>query len=426
MTESLRLAQALAIALAAAAAAEAADFRPINPGDIYDIELCEGPVLGSSRVIGLAGAYSAVAEEAVGIPWNPASVANRTYYSGDLFDWNLAFDFILGNAFRSGHFDFDNNDRSLKSNLWVIHLGGMLQVGPAGAGAYLRSQNLSLKDGSGREYEGGMLQGQFCLGLALFDHQLVSGLSLRYGSFDIHEKVDRNNKYGLNSTGLELGMLLRPNSQPWRLSFVVFGPMSNEITDISSSPPAGIVLPSGVSVPWELRIGFSYLAGLRQYNMTPLYKRKSAATVSAASGEGAEPAADKKEEEDEDRLDREYKGGNHVLICFELLLQGNGREAIGTDGFFNQEYEDAGRTTTVSPRLGAEIEPLRRRLRVRTGMYWEPGRFKDFSGRLHWTFCVQIRLFDISFLGDYSISASLAWDVTHRYSNVTFGLGFWN
>ncbi len=211
---------ALALLALAAGGARADLLDPIKAGDEYSIESYCGPVMGNARVIGLAGAYSAIAEEAVGIPWNPASAANRTRYSDSLFDYDVAFDFILANAFRADHFDFDNNDRSLESNLWVIHLGGYLQLGFFGAGVYLRSQNLTLHDNSGREYEGGLLQGQFCIGAGFFDHQFVAGLGVRTGSFDMSEKADPNNKYATSASGLELGLLFSAQFRLFDISFL--------------------------------------------------------------------------------------------------------------------------------------------------------------------------------------------------------------
>jgi hypothetical protein len=417
--------------LSATAAAQNPD---INPGDVFNIETYEGPVLGSSRVIGLAGAYSAVAEDAVGIPWNPASVCNRTYYSEDWWDWDLAFDFLLANAFKTDHFDFDNNDRSLRSDLWLVHLGGYLQFGTFGAGIYLRSRNLTLEDKPNppdpvREYDGGLLQAHFCIGFAMFDHQLLLGFSVRTGQFNIEEKEDKDNSYAVEASGIELGGLLRPKGWPLRLSMVLYGPLNKEIDNLPDPPPANIVLPTGVGVPWEFRIGASYLISDREYNQRPLYKRRKAeriAEIKEAHEEGRPVPSAAEEEDEETDFEAEYLGDNYVLISVELLFLGSVKDAIGMDGFFQQEWERAGRNVSISPRVGVETELLRRRLRVRSGLYWEPSRYKGYIGRLHWTFSFQLRLFDFSFLGDHSVAVNFAIDLTHRYNNMSFGIGFWN
>src|SRR5262245_66673631 len=57
------------------------------PAAEVTVDAAQGPVTGSTRVIGLGGAYVAVAEGMDGIAVNPASVAVRLPYSWNRWDY---------------------------------------------------------------------------------------------------------------------------------------------------------------------------------------------------------------------------------------------------------------------------------------------------------------------------------------------------
>jgi hypothetical protein len=70
----------LGLCLALATEARAQTAPPIKTND-YAIDLTQGPVLASNRVVGLAGAFVAMADGVDGDSQNPASPAVRTTYS---------------------------------------------------------------------------------------------------------------------------------------------------------------------------------------------------------------------------------------------------------------------------------------------------------------------------------------------------------
>ena len=59
------------------------------------MDAAQGPVTGSTRVIGLGGAFVAVAEDMDGVAVNPASVAVRLPYSWNRFDFGFGIDFAI-------------------------------------------------------------------------------------------------------------------------------------------------------------------------------------------------------------------------------------------------------------------------------------------------------------------------------------------
>src|SRR4051812_748339 len=61
---------------------------PIQTSE-YTLDLFQGPTLASSRVTGMGGAYSALAEGAEGIPFNAAAASQRHPYSTQHTDYDL-------------------------------------------------------------------------------------------------------------------------------------------------------------------------------------------------------------------------------------------------------------------------------------------------------------------------------------------------
>jgi len=80
---------------------------PITESD-YEIDLHQGMIMGSPRVIGLGGAYTGLAQGVVALPFNSAAVVQRPHFSSDYFDWDLGFDVIFPPTMQSGNFDIDN------------------------------------------------------------------------------------------------------------------------------------------------------------------------------------------------------------------------------------------------------------------------------------------------------------------------------
>src|SRR5215471_9954690 len=78
---------ALLIAIALPARAQT-----MEPGTI---DAVRGTIRGSTRFIGLAGAFVAIADDTEGVPINPASAAVRLPYSWDAFSFSFGIDFSI-------------------------------------------------------------------------------------------------------------------------------------------------------------------------------------------------------------------------------------------------------------------------------------------------------------------------------------------
>jgi hypothetical protein len=435
----------IAVLLLCAVRGVAAQPHPVLTQSDFDIDLHQGPVLGSTRVVGLGGAYTAVAEEAVGIPFNPAAVAHRTYYSNTRFDWDLGLDFLIPGLFQSSDFDFDNNGRSGSTGSIVWSAGGQIQIGALGFGLYARGQTFEVSSGGSepRDFPIGLWLLQASVGYALFNHQLVVGGGIRLGIFMVElrgAQLGQNETlFQQNAVGGEAGVIFRPSRWPVRLAASFSSPLSSATPKECTADqcPQGFVMPRGVALPWEVRLGAAYRFGATPFNRTPVLPKKKPKRKPKKKPPGQRPLTEPPEalpappepaapSEPEPDLDRDYRGGFYVLVSAEVGLTGSVDDAIGTDGFFDQVREQSGQNLSVSPRMGVESEVIRRRLRLRAGTYLEPSRFEDGSGRFHGTFGFDLRLFDFSLFGARSLRFSSSADLASRYSNLLLSLGFWH
>jgi hypothetical protein len=81
----------LTLALVAATASASATAQTST-----SIDTARGPLTGSTRRIGLGGAFVALADDSEGVSINPASVALRLPYSWSWWDYGLGVDFSIG------------------------------------------------------------------------------------------------------------------------------------------------------------------------------------------------------------------------------------------------------------------------------------------------------------------------------------------
>lgn len=479
----LRLLISAATAAALLCFSPPARTQPLNNGN-FNVELYQGPVLGSTRVIGLAGAYTAIAEEAIGIPFNPASVANRTHYSVKNFDWDINFTYLKPGLLEGDNFDFDNNKRSFLTDYHIFNYGALIQYKGFGFGLYVRSQVVSFEDKSAtpRLYSATLQLGQIDFGYALWKHQIVIGGGLRAGYFSLQEKdVADGERFRTSTLGLEAGAVFRPLRWPFRIAVTaavpVYGWIDKKFED------ATFFLPKGVQTPWEIRVGATYcFCFKKKYNVLPGYlkpkpkkvrkkkarprparpvvpppapgtppakKHAPAEKISAppppAGGKptgnkptGHEPsigpsrpaepppAESGKAKKPARRRKKPRRGGYYILVSAQMVILGPLKKTIGTDAFFEQIYERTGRGVDVGAHLGVEAEVWRNRLRLRGGGYWEPSRFEHYAGRMHGTFGLELRLFDFKLWGPRSLSLSSSLDLASRYNNVSFSVGFWH
>lgn len=265
----------------------------------YAVDMFQGPVVTSTRVTGLGGAYVAIAEGVDGSTQNPAAPAVRTPWSRDHFDYDLGFGFTYPSLLPSTDFwnrgSERDTPRSATQRFYAINLAANLQFGVWGIGISADGQYFGLEEGSdpdGWEPEDDdVLTAEFAQGHApqvartFADGQLAIGLGLRTTGLTMSRG---RALFGTTGTGWEAGLLWRPNDEPFRFG-AAFRSEIRTRSSISDSRtvqsngqdhwlnyeeqgPDGQVrierlyLPHEVVVPWDLNVGVAIQIGPRPFN----------------------------------------------------------------------------------------------------------------------------------------------------------------
>jgi hypothetical protein len=425
-----------------------ANGEPIQTSE-YRIDMVQGPVLGSSRVTGLAGAYAPIAEGVDGIPVNAASPAVRMPWSVDYFDYDLGLGFTSASSLKNT--DFDNNGTvrfddgtSQAGNGYerflFATLGGTFQVGEWGIGAGIDVQTYRLGESPTVQGAPPNLNVEFgrthlLLARAFLSDTLVVGGGLRAAAMTISATENVNgsgNKVDLvkmAGAGLEGGVLLAPRQLPLRVG-ISYRPTVVGTTESSNGAVAGsggdqIVgiryLPNEIVLPWEFEAGIAFQFGKRRLNVpwvNPVHeKRRYLRELDdrLTKRTGANRFADRAMREDVKRKKRQaiehirnalkarYKAMSRqkVLLTASVLVTGPVTDGVGVESFLRSQVERSGQWVTYQPRIGVETEPIEHRLQVRAGGYVEPSRFDTDIVRGHGTAGFDLRVLEWSVFGIY-------------------------
>jgi hypothetical protein len=446
------------------------------------IDLFQGPVLAPSRVTGLGGAFAAYAEGVDAIDSNAAAVAVRAPYSLEWFDFDLSVGLSFPAAFRRTDFDNDGAVGFTYNDFLFYTLGAQLELGPWGIGVLGDFQRYDVVSAtSGLNLGGTETLGRLhaLVGRSFFGGRLSIGAGARIVtlSIDTNQNGQSTNQLTMDGIGPEVGVLVRPDYEPWRLGATLrAGVTGHASSGTTSDPaaPAAFVQPASVSLPWELELGAAIQVGPRPLNphwLDPEDEERRVRTqidedrslrLAAQQAEVAGIAdqgrkAERKEElayqerfirrqEDEqmDRardallLERKARYTNwpreRITVLLALLISGKADQAMGLESFFAQQsgvtgaFKRSGDKISYSPRLGLEGEPVPDRLQTRIGTYIEPSRF-DRIARQHFTFGFDVKLFAWNMFG---IAGDQIWriggvtDVAPRYQNFGLSIGAWH
>ncbi len=472
------------------ATAHAQSTRPPLTQSDFNLNLATGPVLGSGRIIGLGGAYTALATGIEGAPWNPAAYASRTLWGLSWFDWDLTAS-IVPTMLR--HSDFENNGHAgfTYGNFVFGTVGFGLHFGELGMGGLINLHSYTLDNPStNATADLTLATANYGAGYMLADGQLTLGAGARTVIFSITDATSGDSLVDFGGTGPEIGALLAPADRPWRLGFAARLPVESSVS--AKAVAAGLTLPRQIVLPWELQAGFAYQLGKRPLNRkwvnphtveTRLreemlarrrererdeLERERLALRMQQAQERAPPIvaelqpnasvpvvpldvpqdpsfwdAEHKRRWDEERellariADLEQAreqavralSRRYLLLSSEAILVGETRDGIGLESFLSQQRQDAGRRVTVGVRLGAEGEPIQNWVQMRVGTYFEPSRFAGVGYRVHATLGADVRLFSWTLFGlvdEFTLSAGAVADVAVRYLNAGVGIGLWH
>lgn len=422
----------------------------------------------------MGGAYVALAEDTEGSAVNSAAPAVRDLYSTTWFDYDLSVGISFPGAFANTDFDNHGDNANLPANharageFTDLNLGATMQFGGFGVAATGDLQQFSLTSQSQASSSLTMQIGRWkaLAAYGLLDGQLVVGSGARIVTMQI---LEQNSGTLLTMTGLgpEVGALVMPTGQPWRIGATFRTPVSGGVVG-SGRSVGGLVLPTNIVEPWEAELGLAYQLGPRPLNpgwenpraqeaelrteierdrdkraleyavelsLTPQQER----AAKAAEQEAQEVALRRIEEEhlrevgNELRAVRKARYANwpreKILLLASALVTGPTPSSISVEGFLDQRLERVGQQPTVTPRLGIEGEPLRDRMMLRAGTYVEPSRYGGGSARQHFTFGADVRLFPLEFWGllpEATWKIGLFVDLAPRYQNAGIGLGNWH
>jgi hypothetical protein len=481
---ALAIARAVFAVLLVARAAHAQTQRPPLTDNDFNLDLVTGPVLGSGRIVGLGGAYTALAVGVEGAGWNPAAYASRALWQNEWFEWNGTLNFIPSTIRNS---DFDNNGEPgfTYDNFIFGSVGLGAQFGELGVGALFNIQTYQIANAVDLT----LVTANYGAGYLLDDGQWVIGVGARTESLSLDESGTGNSLVSFGGTMPEAGAVWRPANRPFRIGFAARLPV---VSDTSNKVVAGgLTLPREIRMPWEIQAGAAWQIGARPLNRKwinthdlekklrdeMLEQRRARAREQWRREQLAErmqwvqerglpdvaelepnPAVGAPEgvphdqtwwtEEttrrwDEERAllahlgelaeerEREVRALSRRFLLFsaDVIAVGPTPDGVGLESFLSQQRQESGRHTTFGFRFGIEGEPIAYWVQMRAGTYLEPSRFAGVGYRVHGTLGADVRLFSWDFFGlldEFTLRAGAAADVAERYLNAGVGIGLWH
>lgn len=419
----------------------------------YSLDLFQGPVLASSRVTAMGGAYAGLAEGAEGIPSNAAAASQRYPYSTTRTDFEITGSLTFPSSVKNT--DFDNNGRVGFGyrNFVFGTLGGFLQHDHFGIGSVISLQNYGLGtppviDGASdvRDLTVRIFKIDAVASYGFLGDQLHIGGGLRAAIFNAVDTSGERLLFGTYGIGAQGGVLWRPRDLPFRLGATIRSPVlgSLEATpNVTTNAETGdrligrFYLPSGVNLPWEAEWGVAVQLGRRPLNI-PWTDEDS------LPAEEVEPARriDPGSRTVAPHLEPPYKAARRILrrryrmlprqkllLSFSMLATGPTHGAVGVESMLTQVVDRSGEKASVTMKGGAEFEMLPNRLQLRAGSYMEPTRFRESRARLHGTAGFEVRIIEWSLFGifpeDNSFRIAGAVDLSREYFGWSLGVGSW-
>jgi len=402
--------------LASAALAQSSVGTETQP---QTVDAARGPVTGSTRRIGLGGAFVAVADDTDGVAVNPASSAVRLPYSWSDWDYGVGVDVAVGSWLPKNDFYNQQNSQAPKKSGQSSALFGSLallvnyrQLGLGLSAEALRNSASQGDQGISTKLAANYGLVHVNLAYGFLDGQLLFGAGPRLVGLSFLGNSGSSGLLRTAGVGYEAGVIVKPTGQ-YRAAAAVKSPINAKLPGSAGAPD------STVLVPWEVALGFAYQFGARPFN--PRYQTAKELARQASSAEPTKAEIRRAEDE----LYRNYEQSRrwYLLVSSELsIIQGGG--PVGLTG------EEAMERSIISPRLGLESEVVPRYLRLRAGSYYEPPRIAGTRSRVHGTGGFDVKLFSWSIFGllhpfDYW-QLSLSADAARLYLNTSLSLGFWH
>ncbi len=375
-----RRAAALGLALAAVALARPAGAQKLKDNH-FTVDLFQGPILAPISIMGVAGAYSPVAEGISGFVSNAASPAVRESSSFTYFDWDLSASISIPlPLFENDDFDDSGSRDQNFSNFFYVEAGGLLQIGQFGFGLNSELQRYTLTHDNGPSTAVNVGKFKALAAARIFGDQLVLGGGARVLALQFNAPGANLTQAGFAP---EVGVLVRPDWQSFRIGATFRAPVDAGAFFGQGTRGAdgvlragGLVLPDHVEEPWELQFGVAVQVGPRPLNPKWLdpheqeqaleakiaeraaeRARKRVAEISALTDKAeaadrareldteeviarahdvADLATGKRRLEDERRARTENWPREHLLFIADVLLTGPVARGVSVQSFLGQ------------------------------------------------------------------------------------------
>jgi hypothetical protein len=404
---------ALAAVLVVASCAWAQEEPPPQPRP-ERLYVSAGVLQGSTRMVGIGGAYAGVGEGTASFSSNLAALAHRSPTLERDWDIGVTLSWLdLPLSSRRGQ-DLDNDglpDEAPGSS--QVLFGLLLQYKYFGLGTYLRSRTVSYCATAecleGDHIEVSVTQSSLAGAMAFGLDEFIVSLGIYSAQATLSY---RREEWNYGGTGLSVDLLFRPQGRPYRVGIAVrpqvvggWRPSREDQSPILAGQP----IYSGVVAPATLSLGVSYRfgEGAERYNrLSPAARRQL-----LAEGELNVPP-----EESPDAPVGTF------LVSGQLDFISNVERAVALRSVATFSEPDAvGGTVLLQPHIGAEHDTWPGRVRTRLGIFVEPSSFEGQVPRPHLTGGFEVFLF--RYWEDWAFSAS--FDIARRYANVGLSLGFW-
>lgn len=377
-----------------------------------------GALQGSHKMVALGGAYTGIAEGIDGYPSNLTVLAHRAPNNKLNIDFGITFGLLdtplwIFTRQPEGR-DLDNDEVSDRSNSLQFQAGAMFQYKGAGVGGFFRSRYVSHCETSACVDRVSLLLTTYSGGFAFSIGQdnVLLGAGITGVSVGLVHRGGTNAYGGL---GVQVDALLRPQFIPIRIGGSIKSQLTAGFVGDENNPPSvadgrGRVRKVIVPATYSLGVSFKLGEGAEHYN------RLSVNYLADLKRELGEEKAPKKIADDAPT--------GRVLVTMQLDIIGATEAAVPIAYYGDQLYPGVpiiGTNTMYQPRGGLEIEPVRKRLRLRGGTYLEPSPFPDKTTRLHGTGGFELLMFHL--IDDWSLTGSI--DYARLYYNFGLSIGFW-
>ncbi|MFL5321922.1 MAG: hypothetical protein ACJ790_19835, partial [Myxococcaceae bacterium] len=307
-------------------------------------------LLGSHRMVGMGGAYVAVAEGIEGYPANLAVLAHRRTTQKDNFDFSLTFGILDLLPIHPEERDLDNDGHPDGAFSNQLQAGMLVQYSRYGVGGFLRTlhQNYCIDDACTGTVDMTLTTASGGFAVALGRDDVIAGLGLYTASAFLFHEGQLNAFHG---TGGQFDLLIRPEGMPFRVGASFKPAVHATFLGDQNNPPfvaqratiREFVAPSVVSVGVSFKSG----EGANTYNrLSPaaLHEIRLKYGVERSPPEIPEDAP-----------------SGRVLISTQLDIIGEVGGALPTAYFGRQIYAGVpvvATKTMFQPRVGAEIEAV--------------------------------------------------------------------